>query len=303
MLLPTARGPVSAGVIAALLSAGSTRPSGTTDDPEELTGDADFQLALWIVLETLDGGFEGVTNDHPDLVHWRTWLSERWARALRQMTAPVVRAAGGDTASPSLIGDHLISLMRDGHTGVYTFAEHRASAAQLRELLATKSLSGSPGHTLVDRVPAVALAAHNTMRMLSHSTTPAAALGHQATSAARSWLSERKLDRGLRRAGLQPATTLEAPEHRWDRLLDECRTHLAENPGRTQDLLHGAAAAIVLEARLGRHLLRCWAQATPVLEPVPTFPVIGEQSRTRARLLTSIPADPDEGRSTDVRCG
>lgn len=306
MLLPTARGPLSAGVIAAVLAVGSARPSGTTDDPEELTGDADFQLALWIALETLDGGFEGVENDQADLVPWRTWLSERWAKALREMTAPVVRAAGGDTASPSLIGDHLISLMRGGHTGLYTFAEHRATAAQLRELLAAKSLTGSSGHTLVDRVPAVALAAHNTTRVLGHGTTPAAALGHRAASAARSWLSGRKLDRGLRRAGLQPVTTLEAPERRWDRSLAECRAHLAENPGRTQDLLHGAAAAIVLEARLGWHLLRCWAQATPVLEPVRTaaLPVIGEQSRTRARLhLTSIPADPDEGRPTDVRCG
>lgn len=309
MLLPTARGPLSAGVIAALLSAGSPQPPGTTDDPEELAGDADFQLALWIALETLDSGFEGITTDHgehPDLVHWRTWLSERWGAALRGMTAPVVRAAGGDTASPSLIGDHLISLMRGGHTGLYTFAESKATAAQLRELLATKSLS-TADHTLVDQVPAVAIAAHNTMRVLGHGATPAAALGHQAASAARSWLSGRKLDRGLRRAGLEPATALEAPERRWERLLGACRAHLAENPGRTQDLLHGAAAAIVLEARLCRHLLRCWAHATPVLEPVrpAALSVIGgEQSRTRARLhLTSIPADPDEGRSSDVRCG
>lgn len=309
MLLPTARGPLSAGVIAALLAAGSPRPPGTTDDPGELTGDADFQLALWIALETLDGGFEGVANDqgeHPELGHWRTWLSARWAAALREMTTPVVRAAGGDTASPSLIGDHLISLLRGGHTGLYTFAESKATTAQLRELLATRSLS-SADHTLVDRLPAVAIAAHNTMRVLGHGATPAAALGHQAASAARSWLSGRKLDRGLRRVGLVPATTLEAPERRWDRSLDECRAHLAENPGRTQELLHGAAASIVLEARLGRHLLRCWAQATPVLEPVrpAALPVIGgEQPRTRARLhLTSIPADPDEGLPTDVRCG
>ncbi|MGW6441706.1 hypothetical protein [Lentzea sp. NPDC055074] len=309
MLLPTARGPLSAGVVTVLLAAGSVRPPTTTHDPEELAGNADFQLALWIALETLGGGFEGIAPEraeHPDVAAWRTWLSERWAGALREMTAPVVREAGGDTASPSLIGDHLISLIRGGHTGLHSFAENRATAAQLRELLATRSLSdpAPDRHTLLDRVPAVAIAAHNAARVLDH-TAPAAALGHRAASAARSWLSGDRLNRGLRRAGLRPAP--EIPGQSWERSLDACRAHLAENPGRTQELLHGAAAAIVLEARLGRRLLRSWAQATPVLEPVRAAAIAvigGEQPRARARLhLTSIPTDPDDGRSSDVRCG
>jgi len=278
MLLPTARGPLSAGVIAVLLDVERGRPPSppTTDEPDRLVADADFQLALWISLEMLDGGFDGVEPDRaeqPDVLAWQTVLSERWMAALRAMTTSAVREAGGDTASPARIGDHLISLMRSGHTTLYPFIENRATAAQVRELVTAKSLFARQAdrHTVVERVPAVAIAAHNTMRVLglSHAES-ATAFGHQAASAAISLLSDRKLARGLARLGLPsraPEQVQETADQRWTRLLAACREHLSANPARTQDLLHAAAAAVELEARLCEHLLRCWTQAAPVLEP------------------------------------
>src|SRR5688500_12288314 len=117
MLLPTARGPLSAGVIAALLDAetGQSPSPATSDEPDRIVADADFQLALWIALEMPDSGFDGIPAERaeqPEFRRWRTALSERWTAALRELTTPVVREAGGDTASPARIGDHLISLMR-----------------------------------------------------------------------------------------------------------------------------------------------------------------------------------------------
>ncbi|GLY50435.1 hypothetical protein Lesp01_40910 [Lentzea sp. NBRC 102530] len=263
MLLPAARGPLSAGVIAALLAVEAPAPPLTAvDDPERLVHDADFQLALWIALAA--DGFDGVAPeraDAPEVLRWRSLLSERWSAALHELTTPVVRAAGGDTASPQRIGDHLIGLISGGHTGLHSFAQSRATAAQLRELAAVKALDP------LDRMPAVAIAVHNTARL----TTGPSAVGFHAASAAVSLLSERN----------------PAHERSWAELLDACREHLSANPGRTQELLHAAAAAIVLEVRLGRHLLRCWTQAVPVLDPVRAV-LIGAEQRARPTLsLTS----------------
>lgn len=256
MLLPTARGPLSAGVIAALLDVGQNPPPPAVDDPEG----ADFQLALWISLED---GFAPEPGQRPAAVRWRAELSRHWTAALRERTTPAVREAGGDTASPARIGDHLISLVRTGHTALHSFIETKATAAQIGELLTARSL------TAVERVPTVALAAHNTMRVMSQASTATAA-GHRAASAALSLLSERKLAAGLHRLGLPhpaPQEVGDAAEQRWTRALELCRDHLSANPARTQDLLHAAAAAVEVEARLCRHLLRCWTQATPVLGP------------------------------------
>jgi hypothetical protein len=282
MLLPTARGPLSAGVIAALLDAetGQSPSPAPAQEPDRLLADADFQLALWIALEAPGGGFDGIAAERaeqPEFLRWRTVLSERWTSALRDLTTPVVREAGGDTASPARIGDHLISLMRAGHTGLHSFVEGRATTAQLRELVTMKSLSSS--NTDVDRVPAVAIAAHNTMRVLDQAD-PATALGHQAASAAIALLADRRLAGGLRRLGLPsraPDEVQETAAQRWSRLLTLCRDHLAVNPGRTQDLLHAAASAVVVEARLCGHLSRCWTQASPVLDPPRTAVVAGRE--------------------------
>jgi hypothetical protein len=305
MLLPTARGPLSAGVIAALLDAetGQSPSPATSDEPDRLIADADFQLALWIALEMPDSGFDGIPAERaeqPEFLRWRTALSERWTAALRDLTTPVVREAGGDTASPARIGDHLISLMRTGHTALHSFVESKATAAQLRELVTMKSLSGH--HNALDRVPAVAIAAHNTMRLLDHAD-PATALGHQAASAAISLLAERKLARGLRRLDLPspaPEEVQETAARRWTRLLTLCRDHLSANPGRTQDLLHAAAAAVVMEARLCGHLARCWTQASPVLEP-PRTVVVGGRERPAADQEHFSPASARSALSTSSR--
>ncbi|MET9224312.1 hypothetical protein [Lentzea sp. NPDC003310] len=297
MLLPTARGPLSAGIIAALLDVEQARPPapGTAGEPDRLVADADFQLALWISLEMLDGGFDGVAPDRaeePGLLHWQTVLSERWMAALRALTAPAVRAAGGDTASPARVGDHLISLMRSGDTALYSFIETKATAAQVRELVTAKSLVSRQAdrHAVVERLPAVAIAAHNTMRVLGlgHAESATAA-GHQAASAALSLISDRRLAAGLHRLGLPsraPVRVQETAEQRWLRLLTACRDLLAANPARTQDLLHAAAAAVEVETRLCEHLLRCWTQAAPALDPQRpvAVTVIGDE-----RLRTPAP--------------
>ncbi|MEU7476593.1 hypothetical protein AB0A63_11465 [Lentzea sp. NPDC042327] len=276
MLLPTARGPLSAGVIAALLDVRTAPPALTAvDEPARLVADPDFQLALWIALH--EGEFDGVGAERaaePEVVRWRALLSERWLAALREMTAPMVRDAGGDTASPARIGDHLISLMRSSHTALYTFIETKATTTQLRELVTAKSLHEP--QPAIDRVPAVAIAAHNTMSALALST--ATAIGHRTAAAGIALLFDRRLTAGLHRVGGRPVRSVaEAPDERWARMLNESREHLSAHPGRTQDLLHAAAAAIALEASLCRHLLRSWTQATPVLEPVRTtaVPLIG----------------------------
>jgi hypothetical protein len=287
MLLPTARGPLSAGVIAALLDVETAPPALTAvDEPARLVADPDFQLALWITLH--DGEFDGVgieRAEQPEVVRWRTTLSERWLAALREMTAPMVRDAGGDTASPARIGDHLISMMRSSHTALYSFIETKATATQLRELVTAKSLHEPQTDTaaVIDRVPAVAIAAHNTMRVLSQNT--ASAIGHQTASAGIALLSDRRLTAGLHRIGRRTSPpTARQPDERWTRTLNESREHLSAHPGRTQDLLHAAAAAIALEACLCRHLLRSWTQATPVLEPARTLAVIGTDATPSTQL-------------------
>ena len=284
MLLPTARGPLSAGVIAALLDVETAPPAlAAVDDPARLVADPDFQLALWIALH--DGEFDGVGTERarePEVLRWREVLGERWLAALRQMTAPMVRDAGGDTASPARIGDHLISLMRSSHTALYSFIENKATATQLHELVTAKS----PSETDIDRVPAVAIAAHNTMRVLSRHT--ASAIGHLTASAGIALLFDRRLTAGLHRVGSRPSAPVQAqPDEQWAAMLAESRQHLSAHPGRTQDLLRAAAAAIAVESCLCRHLLRSWTQATPVLEPVRPLAVIG----TDAALGTQLRSD------------
>ncbi|MFD4668135.1 hypothetical protein ACFWNN_00290 [Lentzea sp. NPDC058450] len=212
---------------------------------------------MWL---TLEAGFDGVAParaEDPEVLRWRALLSERWSAALLDLTTPVVRAAGGDTASPQRVGDHLISLISAGHTGLHSFAETRATAAQLRELAAVKALDP------LDRMPAVAIAAHNTARVL----TGPSVVGYQAASAAVSLLFDRKPDH----------------ERSWGQLLVACREHLTANPGQTQELLHAAAAAIVLDVRLSRHLLECWSQAVPALGPV-RIAAIGTEHRVLPAL-------------------
>ncbi|MGZ4494586.1 MAG: iron-containing redox enzyme family protein [Nocardioides sp.] len=143
MRLPTTRGPLSAGIVAAL--AGDA-PLDVADllarldaRAGDLLLDEDAQLALWTAYELHYAGFDGVDDGwewNPDLLRVRAALEQRLEADLRRRTAPRVGAArGGDVA------ERLFAMVEDDDApSVARFLQRRASADQVLEVLVHKSI-------------------------------------------------------------------------------------------------------------------------------------------------------------------
>jgi hypothetical protein len=132
--LPTPRGPLSAGLLAAL-----TDPRRSAPDPHE-AGRADpygedLQLSLYLLYELHYRGFEGVADDRewdPALMPLRRALEDRFLSALR---ADLPTGRSVDEA----FGDLLVE-STDHRGSVAYHLEHHGEAWQLREYAALRSL-------------------------------------------------------------------------------------------------------------------------------------------------------------------
>ncbi|WP_329130358.1 iron-containing redox enzyme family protein [Streptomyces sp. NBC_01476] len=132
--LPAARGPLSAGVVAAL-----TAPHLPPPDPREAAAadpyGEDLQLALYVLYELHYRGFGSVADDRewdPALMPLRRAMEERFLAALRGD----VRAG---RSSDEAFGDLLVE-STDHRSSVAYHLEHEGELWQLREYAALRSL-------------------------------------------------------------------------------------------------------------------------------------------------------------------
>ncbi|MFJ3334822.1 iron-containing redox enzyme family protein [Streptomyces sp. NPDC086766] len=130
--LPTARGPVSAAVVAYLLGRGPL-PGAEESGGADPYGD-DLQLALYLCYELHYRGFAGVAPERewdPDLLRVRAALEQRFLSALR---ADTPAHAGLDDALAALLVEPV-----EG-TGVTHYLRDEGELWQLREYAAQRSL-------------------------------------------------------------------------------------------------------------------------------------------------------------------
>lgn len=320
-LLPSARGPHSARMLAALGSGGPGALEGAEPPPPaDPLGDDDLQLALYLAYELHYRGLPGVDEEwewDPGLLAARRAMERRFESALLEAAGPppaspgdpgavsaALRDLAGADAGPSLSA-HL-----EGHgtrTQLVEFVVHR-SAYQLKEAdphsFAIPRLSGPPKAALVeiqsdeygagrperihaelfrramaamglddrygaylDLIPGVTLATVNLMSMLGlHRRHRGGIVGHLALFEMTSCEPNRRYAAALRRLGLGPDATEFFDEHVE---ADAAHENLAAvdlagglaraEPAVAGDILWGARALAVLDARWSRHLLDRWA--------------------------------------------
>ncbi|MFI0720780.1 iron-containing redox enzyme family protein [Streptomyces sp. NPDC021224] len=133
-VLPAPRGPLSAGLVAALTSEGCPAP-----DPLEVVAadpyGEDLQLALYLCYELHYRGFAGVAEDRewdPALMPLRREMEDRFLRALR---ADVPAGRSTDEAFGELLVEST-----DHEGSVAYYLEHHGELWQLREYAALRSL-------------------------------------------------------------------------------------------------------------------------------------------------------------------
>lgn len=132
--LPAARGPLSAGLVAALTAAGRPAPDARGAETADPYGE-DLQLALYLCYELHYRGFAGVAEDRewdPALMPLRRALEERFLGALR---ADVPAGRSTDEAFGELLVEST-----DHRGSVAHHLEHHGELWQVREYAALRSL-------------------------------------------------------------------------------------------------------------------------------------------------------------------
>lgn len=127
-------------------------------------------------------------------------------------------------------------------------------------------LDASYGH-YVARVPGVTLAISNLMSMFGlHRRLRGALAGHLAVFEMTSSVPNRRYARGVRRLGGSDATArfydehVEADSvHEQVAAYDLCGSLAESEPQVAEDILFGGAAALLLDARFGQHILAAWS--------------------------------------------
>lgn len=125
----------------------------------------------------------------------------------------------------------------------------------------------------VDQAPACTLALSNTITMFGlHRRLLGAAAGHFATVEATSSLPSRHLARAVRRAGFGDDAARFFDEHVEADAVHEqmvarelCGTLVAEQPALRRDVLFGAAACLLTEARFSETLIASWSAGSSSL--------------------------------------
>jgi hypothetical protein len=157
MTIPTARGPISAGLFRLLAGDPGDDPAalGALHDlaaaqlplTDDVIDDGDAQLSLFCLYELHYGGLDGVTDRwewNPGLIALRQLLEEPFERAVRDAASPYAgkdqpaSAAGLDSDA---VADILFGLAaQDGGPGMSRHVAKKATVEQLREFLIHKSI-------------------------------------------------------------------------------------------------------------------------------------------------------------------
>lgn len=157
MHIPESRGPISAGLLAAVAGtpgaeAGAVAAlhalvAGRLPLTADIIDDDDVQLALFCLYELHYGGLEGVDDRwewHPGLLGIRHLLEEPFEALLRSeaggVTASVVRPEAGSPGSDATASLLFELAGRDGGPSVSRHIAKKATAGQLREFLIHKSV-------------------------------------------------------------------------------------------------------------------------------------------------------------------
>jgi hypothetical protein len=142
MKLPLARGPLSSHVLALLEAApsGLPAPDGWADEVQDVLGDDDLQLALWILYELHYRGFEGVPDHEwdPHVIALRTRLEQRFEAELRQCTAGYVEAAL--LSSEDLFDQVMVIVDAVDGPSVPRYLQREATRVEMLDFLTQRSL-------------------------------------------------------------------------------------------------------------------------------------------------------------------
>jgi pyrroloquinoline quinone (PQQ) biosynthesis protein C len=133
----------------------------------------------------------------------------------------------------------------------------------------------------VDAVPGITLAISNVMSLFGLRRDLIGALvGHLAAYEMTSSEPCRRYARGLRRLGADDATCRFFDEHVTADALHEqlvmhdlCESLAAAEPQRTEDILFGAAACLLVDNRFAEHVLGCWASGRSSLRGSAAVPL------------------------------
>jgi hypothetical protein len=128
----------------------------------------------------------------------------------------------------------------------------------------------------IRRGPGITLAVSNAMSLFGlHRRLRGALAGHLAAFEMTSSEPNRRYASGLRRLGGDSAATAFYDEHVTADAVHEqiaahdlCGSLAASEPGLAPDILFGAAAALLLDARFAGHLLARWAAGQPSLRDI-----------------------------------
>ncbi len=142
MKLPPARGPLSAHVVQVLEAEPSAAlaPAGWSGDVEDVLGDEDLQLALWMLYELHYRGFDGVPEHEwdPHVVSLRSALEQRFEAELRRVTRGHVEdALVGSSDLVDQVG--LLIAAVDGPS-VPRYLQREATREEMLDFLAQRSL-------------------------------------------------------------------------------------------------------------------------------------------------------------------
>lgn len=335
MKLPRPRGPLSSRLFQRLgaprdLDAGQVEVPVQVAECADPIGDGDLQVSLWVLYELHYRSFEDVDDGwewSADLLRVREQLEQRLENALRVQAGPYVSAVLADGGTPT----ERLGMLADSVQcpPLAEFIQHRASAEQVRDFLAHKSvyqLKEADPHTwvvprlepalkarlielqfdeygdgqptrvhqtlyanalaaagldagygaYVDQVPPSTLALSNAASLFGlHRRLCAAAIGHLTAVETTSSVPCRRYAAGIRRCGFGADVAFFFDEHvEADSVHEQlalvlCTELVASEPGLEPDLLFGAAACLLLDARFADGLLGRWQQH-PEDAPSPT---------------------------------
>ncbi|NDU77337.1 iron-containing redox enzyme family protein [Actinomadura sp. DSM 109109] len=147
----------------------------------------------------------------------------------------------------------------------------------------------------VEAAPAVMLATVNMMSLFGlHRSLRAALVGHFAAAEITTAPSARRMARALERLGAGPRALLFHTEHiEADAVHEQVLRHevigglLDSEPGLAGEVVLGVRATVLLEDRLGDHLLGCWRAGRSALRR----PVAGLAPGAEEGAMTAAPVD------------
>jgi hypothetical protein len=206
---------------------------------------------------------------HATMRQFEEFLVHRSVYALREADAHtwlIPRLTGRAKAA-------LVEIQTDEYGGGRWERMHAQMFARTME---AAGLSAEYGYYL-DRVPAATLAVSTTMRMFGQQRRlRGAAAGHLAAFEATSSIPSRRVAQGVRRLGLDETVAAYFDEHVEADAVHEqlaardlCGRLVSQEPALLDDVLFGAAACLLLDARAAAVMLDAWDSGAGSLLTVP----------------------------------